>query len=62
MDSTTNYGFNVPGYSDFADVEKLSENWQSLDTELKRVDDASGSNDLGLSIVDGKLCQTFTTT
>ena len=43
MTTSTNYGFKLPEYEDFADVKDLSDNWEELDTQLKRVDDKAGT-------------------
>lgn len=43
MTQSTNYGFNLPTAEDFADIDDLTDNWSSLDEELKRVDDKAGA-------------------
>lgn len=49
MQTTTNYGYNVPESGDAADVTKISENFVAIDEDLKSVADASvaASTDLG---------------
>lgn len=60
MNQSTNYEFNLPEESDFAKISDLTENWESIDTKLKNVSDKAEEN-VGLSIVDGKICQTYGT-
>lgn len=43
MTTSTNYGFNLPDAEDSADIADLTNNWSSLDEELKRVDDKAGA-------------------
>lgn len=35
MENTPNYNLNLPDYEDFADVEKLNENFEIIDTQMK---------------------------
>ena len=52
MQTTTNYGYNVPESGDPADISKISENFTKIDNDLKSVSDAaaSGSSDLAQKI------------
>lgn len=49
MQTTTNYGYNVPESGDAANITKISENFTSIDSDLKSVSDASlaAATDLG---------------
>lgn len=52
MQTTTNYGYNVPESGDPSDISKISENFTKIDNDLKSVSDtaASGSSDLAQKI------------
>lgn len=39
MENTPNYNLNLPDYEDFADVEKLNENFEIIDTQMKSTED-----------------------
>ncbi|MCT6924112.1 hypothetical protein [Metasolibacillus sp.] len=40
MENTPNYNMNLPDYEDFADVEKLNENFEIIDAQMKSTEDA----------------------
>ena len=42
MQNTDNYGFNLPEYTDFFDVDLLNENMKRLDVLLKKITDNAG--------------------
>ena len=46
MQNTPNYNLNKPEYTDFADVVKLNENMDILDTKLKEVSDIASDTNL----------------
>lgn len=46
MQQTPNYNLLKPDYTDFADVQKLNDNMDTLDTALKAVSDAANDTSL----------------
>ena len=38
MQSSTNYGFKLPGQNDFVNVEDLTDNWEKVDGILPQID------------------------
>ena len=38
MQSSANYGFNLPEQTDFVNIEDLSENWENVDGILPQID------------------------
>lgn len=39
MQSSTNYGFKLPGQTDFVNIEDLSDNWEKVDGILPQIDE-----------------------
>lgn len=63
MTTTTNYELKKPESTDFYDVGDQNDNMDIIDGALKEnADGISGLVGLGLSVVDGKIAQTITTT
>ena len=63
MTKTTNYELKKPESTDFYDVGDQNDNMDIIDGALKEnADGLSGLVGLGLSVVDGKIAQTITTT
>ena len=48
MNTTTNYGLNLPEGSDYADIAKLNENAVAIDTQLKANADAAVAKEAAL--------------
>lgn len=46
MQQTTNYKFNQPELSDYADIQPVSENFEIADTELKKAEDHREDGDI----------------
>ena len=46
MKNTTNYLLNKPDFTDFADIKKINDNFDTIDTKIKEVDEKAGNIDL----------------
>lgn len=57
MQTTENLGLNLPEYGEFAEVEKLNENFEKIDSKVGEI--KNNLNGISLSVEDGILTATY---